>query len=77
MKLMFADKFSIMYATLGRRTFFLKPMRKLYAGVVLSCFLLIAVNTLYVEQSFTWDIDSALSYLDQSYQDYKSVSDWI
>jgi hypothetical protein len=53
MKLLFVDKFSIMYATLGRRAFFLRPLRKLYAGVVISSFLLMAVNALYIEDSFT------------------------
>ncbi len=77
MKLFFADKFSIMYATLGRRVFFLRPLRKLYAGVVVSCFLLMVLNVLYIEDSFTWDINTALSYLDQSYEDYQTVSDWI
>jgi hypothetical protein len=52
-------------------------LRKLYAGVVISSFLLMAVNALYIEDSFTWDINTALSYLDQSYEDYQTVSDWM
>lgn len=77
MKLLFVDKFSIMYATLGRRAFFLRPLRKLYAWIVISSFLLVSVNILYMEDSFTWDINTALSYLDQSYEDYQTVSDWM
>lgn len=75
MKLSLLDKISILYQAMGRKVILIRPLRVAVVGIF-SCTSLLLLST-YISHSVTWDINTALTYLDQSYTDFSVATEGI